>query len=184
MLDRDKLLKIFRRADEILSDRNIKGEITLFGGSALIFAFRDRIFTEDIDAYLAPTDAVTTALQMAAEDVAGLKHGEWISTDVLKYVCARPPKELVEVYDGKNLKVYRPTAEYLLAMKIFASRGEKDLEDAAVLAEHLKIRGDRAIQDVFLSVFPESYLSDNRILFIKRIVKKLGREQNESNRPR
>jgi hypothetical protein len=39
----------------------------------------------------------------------------------------------VTVFESEWLTVLAPSPEYLLAMKLFASRGERDLEDAAVL---------------------------------------------------
>jgi len=106
----------------------------------------------------------------------GLK-GEWINTDVLRYVYSRPPQKLASVFEGKNLRVFRPSKEYILALKILASRAERDFEDALLLAKALKAVTEEDLKNVFFSVFPKSYLDERRKLFIEEIAATLAKEK-------
>ncbi len=168
------LLKLFEKTDEILKSRGIVGEIVLFGGSALIFSFDKRVFTMDIDAYIAPKEEVIKAMLEATEMIVHQKPKEsWISTEVLKYIYTRFPENLDLIYDGENLRVFKPDEKYLLAMKIFAAREEKDFEDALMIARKLGIKTERDLKEVYFSVFPAFYLDEKRKAFIKDIIEVL-----------
>ncbi len=57
-LDKELLYKIFEETDKELRQKGLIGEIVLFGGAAMIFAFDARRFTKDLDAYLRPQEEV------------------------------------------------------------------------------------------------------------------------------
>ena len=175
IINANTLKQIFKEAGYILSQKGIIGEIVLFSGGALIFAFDERVFTKDIDAYLKPKEEVENALVEAGKKF-GLK-GEWINTDVLRYVYSRPPQKLASVFEGKNLRVFRPSKEYILALKILVSRAERDFEDALLLAKALKAVTEEDLKNVFFSVFPKSYLDERRKLFIEEIAATLAKEK-------
>ena len=50
-----------------LEARNIKGEISLFGGAVMVLAFKARISTKDVDAIFEPTAEIRAAVTRIAE---------------------------------------------------------------------------------------------------------------------
>jgi len=180
MINKDFLKALFLQAEYYLKERGIKGEILLFGGSAIIFAFSDRLYTKDIDAYFAPKEEVIDALKKAAKELGFFPEtSDWLNSAVLRYIYARPPRELQVVYDGKYLQVFVPTMEYLLAMKLFAAREEKDLDDVLIIAKHLNIKTKEELITVFRKVFPENYLDEKRLGFINEAANILQRNSDD-----
>jgi len=81
------------------------------------------------------------------------------------------------VFEGKNLRVFRPSKEYILALKILVSRAERDFEDALLSAKALKAVTEEDLKNVFFSIFPKSYLDERRKLFIEEIAATLAKEK-------
>ncbi len=168
--NRALLEELFRRAELHLKKQGIVGEILLFGGSAMIFAFSERTHTKDIDAYFVPKEEVKSALLAAAHELGiSPEKEDWLSSAVLRYIYGRPPKKLETIYDGTHLRVFVPSKDYLLAMKLFAARDEKDFEDAVKLAEMLGLKTEKELIEVFKKVFPEYYLEERRKGFLKEV---------------
>lgn len=62
------------------------------------------------------------------------------------------------VYESESLLVQVPSPEYMLAMKLHASRGERDLEDAAKLANISGITTPREGVELLGRMYPVSML--------------------------
>ncbi|NPA49308.1 MAG: hypothetical protein GXO20_04945 [Thermodesulfobacteria bacterium] len=188
MLDHQTLLELFEKADQILSEKGIIGEIALYGSSAFVFAFSERSDTQDqdIDAYLAPKEEVVEALKEAAKELRlDFENEDWISSAVFKYVYAyaRPPRELETIFEGSHLRVFVPAVRYLLALKIFAAREDRDFQDVLLLAQKLGIQSEKELEEAFGRVFPASYLDERRRLFIKEVARVLPKRQKKFDLP-
>jgi hypothetical protein len=90
--------------------------------------------------------------------------GTWLNDGVKGFVSAFPEYTSEGLPQLPNLRVIRPTAEYLLAMKCMAARApaydtQGDREDIAFLIAHI---GLRSADDVLAVV--EKYYPPDRIL--------------------
>lgn len=140
-----------------LSEKEITGEIVVFGGAAMVLAYQARVSTKDVDAVFVPKNEVYDAADVVALEY-GLESG-WLN-DAVKGFLSEHGKT-VPVLDYPNLKVYVAAPEYLLAMKCMSMRlgkDETDLNDICFLIGRLKIK----TADEVLSLV-ERYYPGNRI---------------------
>lgn len=137
-----------------LSLRRVKARIFIVGGAAMALAYYDRAATRDVDAIFAPADVVAEAA-----DVVGRREGVadgWLNDAAKLFV-----PEHVEMGAGRpvvvqgDIAITVAPADLLLAMKMRASRGRRDIEDMAVLLRQLQIDSAAAARDVYDSYFPE-----------------------------
>ena len=147
-------------------------EVAIYGGSALMLASNFRISTRDVDAVA--DDEGQRTIERLAGDIA-VRRGwspDWLNDQVFPFLS-----DLVEGLDDHHrllrsypsehepgLRVFVPTAEYILAMKLMAMRiheGE-DGKDRTDILNLMTIVGIATAQDAmrFLADFyPEARLS-------------------------
>ncbi|HBC86465.1 MAG TPA: hypothetical protein DCZ94_05880 [Lentisphaeria bacterium] len=135
-MNREEIEKYLLLLNEKLKARNITGEIGIVGGAVMCLLFKARVSTKDIDGIFSPTKEIREAIKEISEDN-GLPE-DWLNDGVKGFIQRDPPKELFREYS--NLKVWVPTAEYMLAMKCVSARSEsQDKEDIEFLLRHLGI---------------------------------------------
>ncbi len=121
-LSRETILTALARLDVLLREKGVIGEICIFGGAAMVLAFDARESTRDVDAIFVPKEDVLNAARVVADEFD--IRIDWFNDGVEGFVS--PKGEVTS--DGMpkfgNLRVMRPTTEYLLAMKCLASRVE------------------------------------------------------------
>lgn len=132
ILDADQLRKLLREVGQELSPKGIRGELFLVGGAALALAYNTRRFTRDVDAVFEPKNEVYEAANRV-----GARHGlpeGWIN-DAVKGLLPGPDPQAREVFSIPGLRVSVPSPRYLLALKVFAARVDRDSDDIRVLAD-------------------------------------------------
>ncbi|MBE3560766.1 MAG: hypothetical protein IMW89_16325 [Ktedonobacteraceae bacterium] len=122
-------------------------EIMMIGGAYMLTHLQNRDFTEDIDIFplnfqiTSSTSKVTKTVQKAIRAVAkryGLRK-DWMNDVAASMLGGLGPEPELELWmtSGK-LRVYVPSSEYILAMKLFADR-EKDGDDIEALCQQLRV---------------------------------------------
>jgi hypothetical protein len=132
MLNREALLDALDRLDRELESLGVRAEIFIVGGAAMAIAYDARRSTTDVDAVFAPTAEVRLAASRVAEDL-GLEP-DWLNDGAKAFLPGEDP-ERIGVYEGKHLSVAAASPRFLLAMKLMASRVERDHDDIRVLYE-------------------------------------------------
>jgi Nucleotidyltransferase of unknown function (DUF6036) len=163
----DALTELGRRA----YDRGKVVEIAIYGGSALMLASNFRVTTRDVDA-IADTDQ--KLINSLAQEI-GTERGwpqDWLNDGVRTYLS--PNVEglaqhhlLFRTYpseDTPGLRVFVPTPEYLLAMKLMAMRidpaaGTSDLSDILNLMEVINITDRNELTQFAATFYPEARIS-------------------------
>lgn len=81
----------------------------------------------------------------------------------------------------RHLKVYAPSAEQLLAMKILSARPEpyKDFADAELLIQHLGMETLEEVFSVFDKYIGRRYLGDRQKMFLNYVGKDLNKQWKE-----
>ena len=180
-LTREEILSGLRRINDILKDRNVQGEICLYGGACLCIAFAARNATKDVDAAFEPAPLIRkAAMEVAAERG---WHWNWFNDDVKGLLSSRGNDSLVALVscEFSHLKVYAAKAEYLLAMKCLAARmsenetlelaGESsDLEDAVWLCRKLGLTDHQRIVETVVEYYPGTPLPEWTEIFIDEIM--------------
>jgi len=129
-LGRAELLEAFELLDEELRRRAVRAEVFVVGGAAMAIAYDARRSTRDVDAIFAPTGEVRAAAASVAERLE-LEPG-WLN-DGAKAFAPGPDADQSLVYEGEGLSVAVASPRYLLAMKLLASRTDRDVDDIRTL---------------------------------------------------
>lgn len=151
MLTRDTILGAFRLLSERLGQRGVVGEIDLLRGTAMVFGFQARQTTKDVDAIFAPAPAIREEARAIADEL-GLP-GDWLNDAAKGFASDRPELRDLAGLELPNLRVLVPTGEYLLAMKVMASRAaigadRGDKEDIRFLIRRLGLRDTGSVMEI------------------------------------
>ncbi len=177
MLSREHILAALAALNEKMKARELHGELGLLGGAVMLLAFRARASTKDVDAIFSPTSEIrAAAAEVALElDLAP----DWLNDGAKGFVS--PKAEFVEADLPRfsHLRISYPTPEYLLAMKVLASRveneGERgDREDIAILCGRLGLRDADAVMEVVLRYYPPARVSPRAVFLVREILANSG----------
>lgn len=165
----EEIEKYFSEINDELAARNVIGEICIYGGAAMCLAFKARPATKDVDAIFEPIKIMRGAIQRIAEKY-NLNEG-WLNLAVKIFVVEHE-KEIL--FDFSNLKVFVPTAEYLLAMKVLALRAESfDAEDVAFLIKHLNLEKSSDVLKIVENYYPNKIIKTETIFQLDEIFENL-----------
>lgn len=150
----EEIKRYLSELDEELRCREIKGEISVYGGAVMCLVYDARPATKDVDAIFKPASEIRRAAAIIAE-----RHNlavDWLNDGVKGYVVNHPRQILLDL---PNLKVFVPEPDYLLAMKTLSARVDTfDQVDVRLLIKKL---GLNTAEEVFRIV--EKYYPLNRI---------------------
>ncbi|MDD2234121.1 MAG: hypothetical protein PHZ11_10705 [Desulfitobacteriaceae bacterium] len=176
LMDKSKLLQIFDYLNKRLEENQLQLEITIYGGSIMTMVYDNRPATQDIDCVFSETNLkLLDRILELTKSAFNLSDG-WINEEIkepLKSIL-KEDKETYKVYT--NLKILKPKAGQLLAMKILAARPEpaKDFIDAYILFKDLNITSKSQLLDIFSEYIPLSLIGERQMNFIKYLGKDLG----------
>ncbi len=154
-----------RLLNDELCSISVKGEVCLYGGAVMCLAFDARPATKDVDAVFQPTREVREAIaRVAAKN--GLPH-DWINDAVKGFLV---PHEQHLLLDLPCLKVFVPTADYLLAMKALAARVDAtDKVDVRFLIKKLELASPGEVFRVVEKYYPHSRIKPATQFFIEEL---------------
>lgn len=178
-LDKEKILKALALLDEKLHAQETIGEICIFGGAAMILAFDGKFTTRDVDAIFIPKDAVNNSISAIADEMN--LPATWLNDYVKGFLSEKEDftQENMPVYE--NLRVVRPSAPYLLAMKCLASRvsgyGERgDASDIKILLNHLEINTTEEVITLIQDYYPPNQVPAKTRFFVEELIQELNSE--------
>ena len=175
-MDKNKLLKIFDYLNEQLKENQLQLEITIYGGSIMTMVYDNRPATKDIDCVFSETNfkLLQNILELT-RTVFNLTDG-WINEEIKEplKVILQEDKETYKTYS--NLKILKPKAQQLLAMKVLAARPEpaKDFVDAYILCKELNIMTKTQLMNIISTYIPMTILGERQMNFIKYLGDDLG----------
>jgi hypothetical protein len=130
-----EIRQYFDELNDELRAQDVKGEICMYGGAVMCLVYQTRPATKDVDAIFEPVKQIRNAAQRVAEN-----HGlekDWLNSAVKMFLV---PHEREVLIDLSHLKIYMPTADYLLAMKALAARANtSDRADLEFLVAKLEL---------------------------------------------
>ena len=152
LLNREELLALFEDLERELKKRSVRGHIYVVGGAAMALGFREARTTNDIDARIVSEhDAVLDAVAAIARR-RGISE-DWLNDKARVFMPEGDDTAAQTLFDSPHLVVTGASAEFLLAMKLYAARGA-DWEDMDTLCKKLDIRTPDQAVEIYESVFP------------------------------
>jgi hypothetical protein len=130
VLDQARLLALFQELSSELELRGEHAQLFVVGGSAMALAYDDSRVTRDIDAAFQPAPVIREVAEVIG--VRNRLSRDWLN-DAAKGFMPATDTDPSLVFESEWLRVDVASAEYLLAMKLFSARQERDLDDAVTL---------------------------------------------------
>jgi hypothetical protein len=155
-----------RRLSELAAAENVRLEMTIYGGALMLLAYDGRTVTKDVDAIVHPPDVARRLVAKVAAEKGW--HDGWLNDDVKQFVSTKEQKNelTLQSVDRNGLHITRPTAKYLLAMKVMASRKplpgySGDYEDIERLLRITRISSVEEVQQIVETFFPDTVLPES-----------------------
>jgi len=119
----------------------------------MCLVFNARRATKDVDGVFHPTKEIRKASRSVAEAI-GVT-GDWLNDAAKSFFHADPPRR--NVLNLSNLRVWAPTAEYMLAMKCVSARVDThDKDDVEFLIRYLKLTRACDVFDIVSRYYPHN----------------------------
>ena len=181
-LGREQIMAALQRLNELLHQKGVIGELCIFGGAAMVLAFDARESTRDVDAIFVPKSDVLEAAKQVASELE--LDPDWLNDGVKGFVSDQSEVTSDGMPVFTNLRVMRPTTEYLLAMKCLASRVADyghagDKADVTTLVKRLGITDSESVIELVCRYYKEFLLPPKIIYFIEEIMDELASSESE-----
>ena len=152
VLSAQRIRELFAALDRELAGRAVVGEVGLLGGAVMCLVFQARESTKDVDAVFAPTREIREAVRAVAARY-GIA-GDWLNDAAKGFVASAPPR--IPVLNLPNLRVWAPSADYMLAMKCVSARFDThDADDVAFLIRRLEIVAPEEVFERIARYYPQ-----------------------------
>lgn len=174
-LTKGDILAGLTRLSELAQKEDVTLEVSLYGGALMMLAYDARQSTKDVDAIIRPPDVGRRLAAKVAQERGW--HDDWLNDDVKQFVST------VETRDawtppGLNapaIKITKPTAKYLLAMKVMACRRSLpgyagDEADIAFLLKKMAIKNAGEVEHIVDQYFPDTVLSAATLAVIEKLL--------------
>ena len=152
MLTIERIKELFRALDEELRKKKVVGEVGICGGAVMCLVFKARASTKHVDGIFEPTSEIRAAVRKVGRQLG--ESDEWLNDAAKGFFHADPPRE--EVLNLPNLRVWAPTARYMLAMKCISARFDShDLDDTKFLLEYLQLKSPEEAFAIIEAYYPK-----------------------------
>jgi hypothetical protein len=159
----EEIEQYLRELNEELALLEVTGEICIYGGAVMCLVFKSRPATKDVDAIFEPVKFIRGAITRIAE-----RHNlqqDWLNFGVKMFVVKHEREVL---FDFPHLKIFVPTADYLLAMKVLAARADTfDADDIKFLCGHLKLNSVEEILNIVQNYYPNKQIKPETIFLLE-----------------
>jgi hypothetical protein len=175
LLGRQELLHALEELDLELGKLNVRGEVFIVGGAAMAIAYDTRRSTSDVDAVFVPSSEVRIAAARVAENLN--LEPDWLN-DGAKAFLPGEDKDRIGVYEGQHLSVAAASPQFLLAMKLMASRVERDQDDIRELYKLCEFSTAEQGVDLLVSYYPEHLILPR----VQYLLQEMFPNTNDKNR--
>lgn len=183
-LGKEEILKNLELVNEELKTLDMHGEILITGGASMCLVFSARSATKDIDAIYEPKSIINDiAAKIALQK--GMPES-WLNDSVKGFMNAKAYERKMLLKNYSNLKLYSVIPEYLLAMKLLASRmeSETDKKDIIFLMKYLGIDTMEKANQVIEAAFKAEFILPKTRYVIEECLEEILEEreakQNET----
>lgn len=176
---KETLMAALHGLNACFAKQGMTGEICLYDGAVMMLVFNARLSTQDADAIFKPPDAFRIAARSVAQKL-NLKEN-WLNDGVKGFVSSEGQSQGLTTHDVpqfSNLRVLRPKAEYIFAMKCMAARSpgydtEGDRHDIIFLAKHLNITNTEQALKIVEAYYPADRILPKTQFMIHEVIQEL-----------
>ena len=169
MLTVEKIRQLLDALNTELAKKGVTGEVGLCGGAVMCLVFKTRCSTRDIDGIFAPASEMREAIGTVGRKLGVAE--DWLNDAAKGFFPGDPPKE--DVIGLSHLRVWAPTAEYMLAMKCISARYDTyDKDDLVFLINHLKLKSANEVFDIVLKYYPEHSVPVKTRFFVEELLQR------------
>lgn len=166
MLSVRMITSLFEALNEELKADGVIGEVGICGGAVMCLVFQAREATKDVDAIFRPTREIRAASQRVAKRLDMPE--DWLNDAAKGYFLSDPPH--VAVLDYSNLRVWAPTAPYMLAMKCLSARFDShDADDVRFLVVHLELTSPAQVFAILETYCPRKQIPAKTQFFVEEM---------------
>ena len=162
--DSSRIQNLLGVLDAKLAAAGARADIYLVGGAAIALSFDDTRATRDLDAVFVPTEEVRQAAAAVAADEDLLV--DWLNDAAKGFVPPGVDQAQRVVYESEHLRVCTASAEHLLAMKVAASRVERDRSDLELLVRQLGLTSSDQALDLARACLGPGYPIPPRAMYL------------------
>jgi hypothetical protein len=166
-MTKNEMIAAFKKLNAGLKADDSKAEICIVGGAVMCLVFNARDQTKDVDAIFHPKTKVYALAKQVAK-AQGLPE-DWLNDSAKAYINSKI--EQVEVLNMSHLKIFAPSAKYMLAMKCLAARvGTKDEGDIEFLIRHLHLKKVQDVIEIVASFYDAKLIQPKTQYMIEEIL--------------
>lgn len=180
-LTKAEIVAALNRISELAAAEGVRLEMTLYGGAVMLLAYDACDVTKDVDAIIHPPEVGRRLVAKVARE-RGLAE-DWLNDNVRLFVSRKEAKNELPVPNvlRAGLHITRPTAKYLLAMKVMAGRKPLpgyagDYHDIETLLRVTKIKSVDAVATVVEAFFTDTVLPETTQLALIDILERIRHE--------
>jgi len=181
-MTKEQIQNAFQRLGQILHERQVMGEIAVFGGAAVVLGFDFHRATQDVDSLI--TEGHGQVIQ-AARQVEREQHlpSNWLNEQATSYLSRHNDFSFFKMYPSEGhqsgLRVLMAKPEYLLAMKLLSFRlYGYDVEDIIHLARLLNRTSEDDLLSLLKDYYPDEQVSPARTIQITNLVRQIHASPN------
>jgi hypothetical protein len=166
MLNVKTMKKLFAALNNELKKKEVIGEVGLCGGAVMCLVFNARAATKDIDAIFKPTREIREACKKIAKEF-DLPE-DWLNDAAKGFFLSDPPRQ--DVLNYSHLRVWAPSADYMLAMKCTSARFDTfDKDDVVFLIQHMNLKTTQEVFDTILKYYPREKIPPKTQFLIEEL---------------
>ena len=175
-MSREELEQALTRLGQLLRERQVTGEIAVFGGAAMIIGFHFNRRTQDIDAQITEGHGqVTQAAHEVARELS--LPTTWLNEQATAYLSEHREFSFFRTYPSEGeygLRVMMAQPRYLLAMKLLGLRTDRDVPDVVHLARQLKLTTKEQLLSLLQRYYPDERVPAKRLARLDDVVRQLN----------
>ncbi len=162
---KEEIIQYLNILNTKLGQRDIRGEICLYGGAVMCLVYDARPSTKDVDAVFQPAQIIREAAREIAQDYE--LANDWLNDGVKGFLVDHPRKVFLNL---SHLVVMVADTEYLLAMKALSARVDgTDSKDIRFLVNQLKLQSVDRVFAILEKYYPHRLIKPATQFFLEEL---------------
>lgn len=188
-LSRKDIVRGLERLDAMAREAGKVVELAVYGGAALALSFDMRVSTRDVDAVVRGSPDFVRGCSARIAEEEGWPEG-WLNDGVKGFLSQNEQMRLMHDFqaaDGKGLRVFVPSPQYLFAMKCMAMRpegidGSHDISDIEALAAIAEIPDAKSALELVESFYPAGRIPPKVRFGVEEIMERVAAKRKGRRR--